>query len=146
MVWGWGRGTMEHSLTSPGVWPVSRQHSPSDAPWHTSRKRHAQSRRISWGMGRGGPPSAALGVRGPFLGSLPQLPTRLAQRMSSACLVCDVANFAVQGGPVGQAHSQEGGPQVTCGHLGNVSLGPAGHATKHRYQAACRSWPWRCCS
>lgn len=51
--------------------------------------------------------------------------------MSSACLVCDVANFAVQGGPVGQAHSQEGGLQVTCGHLGNVSLGPAGHATKH---------------
>lgn len=23
------------------------------------------------------------------------------------------------------------GPQVTGGHLGNVSLGPAGHATKH---------------
>lgn len=53
-------------------------------------------------------------------------------RMSSAGVAHDVAALTVEGGPVRQAHNQEVGPQVTCGHLGDVGQGAAGHATKHK--------------
>lgn len=56
---------------------------------------------------------------------------------------------------MGRHTAQKVGPQVTCGHLGNVSLGPVGHATKHEGtqllvdhghvgagELGCRPWTW----